>query len=214
MLERSKEYWRKKAQEEFLLADNERSKQDDIEKNQFEWNKRMRESAWVMSSANDQQVQERIDHGDAVKITRKYGEINITSPHHLHSKEAAPKPKEKKNGWLRLWNQRHKNNENRDRDSAEKVQEGGSVFDDFSVDRVGRKVRFNLFAGRQEAAHDLYTKEENDKRAVFLKDNFRQVLILRRVKNWLTVPRQPTHHVSAEQLPGYDPQKHSYILSG
>ncbi len=224
MLKKQQEYWRQKAREEFLHADNEAKAQEDLEQNQFDFNKRVREQEWILkglTSTNDRSMKERLAIAEATKHTRKYGDIDIEAPKPTTTdtdKDAKKGDQNKEQSkpsksWFRFFRKSNSKQDDNSVNTNKKSTSGNSVFDDYSVNKV--KLRYTILDGKQEEAHALYEADANRDRFTFLKENYEHIVVLRRTKTLLNVDRQPAHHRSAvAHLPGFDPRKHQYILTG
>jgi hypothetical protein len=218
MYKKTKEYWAKKAAEDYDYALQERKQEEQIQKDLFDYNKRNRESGWLLQgvqTASDDNLKQKLASAENTKVTRNYAKISIV----MKDKPVggSEKTERKQRSWLQLWTSRNNkvqssSNDSVSTDSKREEDKRKHAEDEFRLHSATAKKNVNEMETLK--AQELYQKEEMKKRADFIQRNFERLVVLKRVKEWLRKPRLPAHHHDIEKLPGFIEEKHIPKLSG
>ena len=184
MLKSNKEFWRKKAQDENLMLENERKQEKEIEQNQLGWDRRYKEANWLLKGVT------RIDDaamGNLVEKVKKdqSKEIVMFKNQEANPNKVAPVAKKEEfslTAYLKSFLPAPK----------EAPVSNGRFMD-------------KKLAMKEKFADRMLEKEARKNRRMFLQEGAKRIRVLQQVGVQLKKPRQPAHTLPASELPDYEP---------
>jgi len=183
MLRSTKDYWQRKAQDDYLQAENDEQRQKAIDMNQAAWKKRVDESRWLLKNTptegifSDASLKENLEK----HARRKYVDMDLDDS--LKKKE-----KKKKRRGINAW--RH------NLIALMKAKNGDfTAENDEDEDDVKRLSKYEQEQKRKaELAKKMREADERKEREAVLQANIDRIKVLERVVHTLKRPRIPKHH--------------------
>lgn len=201
MLQKSKDYWKKKAEQDYEYAEAEQRQTAALIENQNAWKKRYEESSWLLKGAaanetneprafNDQNLLNEIE--EKSKKKHKFDLVGVGLEQFLSS----PQKKDSKEGGKKSGSPSKSPNK-----KVRWSQTMGEMADTLnplksSTAKTPEEVK------REEEARRRVQSDERRQREEFLQKSMDRIRVLERVKTTLERPRMPKHHKSNRLMPG------------
>lgn len=177
MLQKQKDFWKKQAETEYILALNEKEKVKALEETQKGWTQRVNESAWLLQGVEK----------DTTKLLHKTEEQKAAEEIEAQLKAQAKQVKKEKKSSIFTKVVRILTSERKKREAP-------------------KRVRYADLERQEELAKELIEQDERKNRLEFLIESNARLRVLYRVRNWLHVPRMPVHHKPLQQYSDYTPE--------
>jgi hypothetical protein len=202
MLKQSKDYWKKKAETEFLYAKAEEANWNKLQETQNQWKKRLDESSWLLKGAVDAKKELEQVHtiedksyehaiGERAKKMKLFGlqglDVNELDRFRKQNKRAASKEK--------------------GRGSKEKEVTFSDTVDGnyHGPLKSASREKTEEEKYREEKARKLLQSDERRQREAKLKESMERIRVLEQCKELLDRPRIPKHHQPIERMADYTP---------
>lgn len=189
MLKKHKDFWRKKAQEDYLEAKNEEERQQAIQLNQAAWKKRVDESAWLLKNTptdgvlTDQALTSKLEQNQR----RKYIDMDLAD-------NLKDKKKKKKKGGISAWRHNLISMLKLKKDDAEGGKSGKKFDHEDEEDASPRRGYEAEKKKKEDLAKKMRLEDEAEARQELLQTNVDRILVLERSVAYLKRPRMPKHH--------------------
>jgi hypothetical protein len=191
MLKQSKDFWKKKAQDQLMMAENDAEKEKALSVHQLGWDRRAKESKWLLKGVNkmdDAAMGSLMTKSAAAKKHNRFGavDINLVKEEDL---ERMKKAKQRKQTYSLV---------NMSNIITRMVTGKKPVNVPVEVEKkVHTRHRDAQQILKEQLAEKLKEREERRHRKQFLKDSASRIRVLQKVGALLKIPRMPTHHTDA-----------------
>ncbi len=199
MLKKSKDFWKKKAQDEMLLAENEKDKEKALEVHQLGWDRRVKESQWLLKGVNkidDSMMNTLVAKTTKAKAVNKFSVVDINLVNDKNTKTQA-KPVKKLTGVMGFFQRMTTTQTNANKGGK------GAARDEPSPQKPERR-RDAKQVLKEQIADKLREREERKNRRQFLLDTADRIKVLQKIGVLFKKPRMPTHHRDATEITGYE----------
>ena len=186
MYKKSKEYWKKKAEEQTAMLENEREAEKQLENNQLGWDRRIKESSWLLKGVariDDQAMGNMVEK--VKKDKKKEIEMFVNKTATNVVKDNGPKKQ-------KTWKEYIKSFIYPSPEALERRRNGGRYVD--------QKLRL-----KEKYADKMVERENRRNRRKFLREGAKHIRVLQQIGLQLKFNRQPAHHQTVMELPDYEP---------
>ncbi len=192
MLKKHKDFWKKKAQDELLLAENEKEKEKALETHQLGWDRRVKEANWLLKGVNkidDSIMNTLVDKTTKAKSVNKFSVVDadLVNDPDKKAKEAAELNAAKANFTV-LGYMRHLL-------VPSKGKKGKRT--PVAPPKMSDRRRDPKQLLKEQIAEQLIIREEQKNRRKFLREGADRIRVLQNISKLFKKPRMPTHHNDA-----------------
>jgi hypothetical protein len=192
MLKQSKDFWKKKAQDQLMMAENEAEKEKALSVHQLGWDRRAKESKWLLKGVNkmdDAAMGSLMTKSTAAKKHNRFGAVDIN----LVKEEDLERMKQVKQR-KQTYSLANMSNILTRMVTGKKAVKPVVEVEEKKTHTRHRDAQQVL---KEQLAEKLKEREERRHRKQFLKDSASRIRVLQKVGALLKIPRMPTHHTDA-----------------